>query len=68
MLVRVVKMHFTPSFIEEFKTLLDQLKSQISSFEGCNGVQLLQHETQPELFFTISNWQSVEHLESYRNS
>ncbi|MFI5453247.1 putative quinol monooxygenase [Pedobacter sp. UC225_61] len=40
----------------------------MSSFEGCNGVQLLQHQTQPELFFTISNWQSVEHLESYRNS
>lgn len=33
MLVRVVKMHFTPSFIEEFKTLFDQLKSQISNFK-----------------------------------
>ncbi|MFD0941189.1 putative quinol monooxygenase [Pedobacter boryungensis] len=68
MLVRVVKMHFTPSFVEEFKILFNQVKPLISGFEGCNGVQLLQHESQPELFFTISNWQSAEHLELYRNS
>ncbi|MBB2145041.1 antibiotic biosynthesis monooxygenase [Pedobacter sp. LMG 31464] len=68
MLVRVVKMHFTPSFVSEFKTLFNQVKPLISSFEGCNSVQLLQHETQPEIFFTISNWQSAEHLESYRKS
>lgn len=68
MLVRVVKMHFTPSFVAEFKVLFNKVKSQISSFEGCNGVQLLQHETQPEIFFTISNWQSAEHLEHYRTS
>lgn len=68
MLVRVVKMHFTPSFVAEFKILFSQVKSQISGFEGCNGVQLLQHETQPELFFTISNWQSAEYLENYRKS
>jgi len=68
MLVRVVKMHFTPSFTEEFKTLFGQVKPQISSFAGCISVQLLQHDSQPELFFTISTWQSAEHLEGYRSS
>lgn len=68
MLVRVVKMHFSPDFIEEFKTLFLAVKSKIAAFEGCNGVKLLQHETDQQVFFTISNWQSAEHLEQYRQS
>ena len=54
MLVRVVKMHFAPHFIKEFKLLFDATKPKIASFEGCSGVKLLQHETDEQLFFTIS--------------
>ncbi|KQC01083.1 putative quinol monooxygenase [Pedobacter sp. Hv1] len=68
MLVRVVKMHFSPDFIEEFKALFLVVKSKIAAFEGCNDVKLLQHETDAQVFFTISNWQSAEHLEQYRQS
>ncbi|TKC10324.1 antibiotic biosynthesis monooxygenase [Pedobacter polaris] len=68
MLVRIVKMHFTPSFIEDFKVLFNGVKSKISNFEGCKSVQLLQHESDPGIFFTISNWQSAEDLDNYRKS
>lgn len=68
MLVRIVKMHFSPDFVEEFKVLFNKVKPEISRFEGCNHVKLLQHETDSKIFFTISNWQSAEHLEQYRQS
>lgn len=68
MLVRVVKMHFAPHFIEEFKSLFNATKPKIANFEGCSGVKLLQHETDDLLFFTISYWDSAAHLERYRQS
>lgn len=68
MLTRIVKMQFNLDFIEEFKILFKSVNSKISNYDGCIGVKLLQHETEPTIFFTISNWQSVQHLDSYRNS
>ncbi|WP_199141016.1 putative quinol monooxygenase [Pedobacter sp. ASV12] len=68
MLVRVVKMHFEPGFIDDFKTLFSGVKSKIKASEGCEEVKLLQHESEPSIFFTISYWQSAYHLEKYRNS
>lgn len=67
-LVRVVKMHFNPDFIEDFKTLFNHTKSKIKAFEGCTDVKLFQHETDPSIFFTISNWDSAAHLAAYRQS
>ena len=68
MLVRVVKMQFNSDFIAEFKILFEAVNEKIASFEGCTGVKLLQHETEQNIFFTISNWESAQHLENYRNS
>ena len=68
MLVRIVKMQFNAEFIEDFKTLFKAVNERIARFDGCTGVKLLQHETEFNIFFTISNWKSATHLENYRNS
>ena len=68
MLVRVVKMQFNINYIEEFKNLFNTLKPLIANFEGCNEVKLLQYETEPTIFFTISKWQNADALENYRKS
>ena len=68
MIVRIVKMHFAAAYVDEFKTLFSNIKLLISNFEGCNGVKLLQDETDSTLFFTISKWKSAAHLENYRKS
>lgn len=68
MLVRVVKIQFALIFIDDFKILFDSVKPLILNAEGCLSVQLLQHETDLSIFFTISNWQSAEDLENYRKS
>ncbi|RZL43966.1 MAG: antibiotic biosynthesis monooxygenase [Pedobacter sp.] len=68
MIVRIVKMEFDPAFIEVFKLLFNKVKPMISNFEGCSEVQLLQHENDFNIFFTISKWQSAADLENYRQS
>jgi heme-degrading monooxygenase HmoA len=68
MLTRVVKMQFNPSFIEEFKSVFKLVQSKIEQSEGCTGVKLLQDEKDSSIFFTISNWESENALEVYRNS
>lgn len=68
MLVRVVKMHFNAGFIDDFKELFSAVKSKIKAAEGCQDVKIPQHESEPAIFFTISYWQSADHLEKYRTS
>lgn len=68
MLTRVVKMQFDTNFIADFKILFKTVNEKIANFEGCTGVKLLQHEADPSIFFTISNWESSTHLDHYRNS
>lgn len=68
MIVRIVKMKFKPEFIQEFKILFKVVNEKIAGFEGCTTVKLLQHDTDKTIFFTISNWESAQHLDNYRNS
>lgn len=68
MITRIVKMKFKESEKESFKTLFYQTKPLILSFPGCNNVKLLQDRLFPNIIFTLSNWNTHEDLESYRNS
>lgn len=68
MITRMVKLEFSEAFIEDFKQLFTQVNIKISSFEGCMGVNLLQHETEKNVFFTVSKWENADALENYRQS
>ena len=68
MLLRIVRMEFMPERVNDFLQLFTATRSKIASFEGCTGVQLLNDTQSANVFFTYSNWESEQHLESYRNS
>jgi heme-degrading monooxygenase HmoA len=68
MLIRIVKMHFNPAFVSEFRTVFKSVQPKIESFDGCSTVQLLQDQNDPEIFFTISHWKDEQHLNAYRES
>lgn len=61
-------MHFSADFVAEFKILFQSLQTKIAAFEGCQSVQLLQDESNPELLFTISKWSNATQLDNYRQS
>lgn len=68
MLVRIIKMTFKPEHTNQFQDTFSERKHLIAGFEGCNKVELMRDITNPNIFFTISEWQSEQHLNLYRHS
>ena len=69
MIKRIVKMTFREEGVQSF---LDDVfapsKSAIRAFPGCRHMELLRHQTQPNVLFTLSLWDGPEALENYRQS
>ena len=57
-----------PGEEDQFKTIFNDSKSKILSFEGCTEVELLQDIHNSNIFFTYSIWNDLEQLNEYRNS
>ena len=68
MFVRIVKMSFEPSKIEEFLANFDNKKQYIRNFKGCNFLELYRDKQQTNIFFTYSFWNTEADLEHYRHS
>lgn len=68
MIIRIVKMTFQEERVRDFLTNFYNHKQQIRDFEGCEHLELLQQEAQPNVFFTYSWWRHEDDLENYRHS
>lgn len=68
MILRIVKMTFQPEKVNTFRTLFEETKHQIRSFEGCQHLELWQDTNDPRIFFTYSIWEKQDNLTKYRNS
>ena len=68
MLVRIVKLSFELSKIEEFLTNFETNKEKIRNFEGCNFLELYRDQNRTNIFFTYSYWDSEADLDNYRHS
>ena len=54
--------------IQSFKQIFAESAALIQSFEGCSEVKLMQDISNKNIFFTLSKWQTEEHLHIYRSS
>ena len=68
MLKRMVKMTFQKDRIADFLAIFEGSKHLIRNFPGCQHLELLRLEDQPEVMFTFSIWDGPEALEAYRQS
>jgi len=68
MITRLVRLTFIPDKVGEFRAVFEESKHLIRSSQGCHGVRLMRDTEQPHVFFTISEWESAEHLDRYRHS
>ncbi len=68
MLVRIVKMSFEPTRIEEFLANFELNKAKIRNFEGCALLELYRDQNNTNIFFTYSYWNSEADLNAYRQS
>ena len=68
MITRLVKLTLDPSKEDEFTALFEENKSRISGSEGCVEVSLHKDVSNPGVLFTISRWETEQHLNDYRES
>jgi (4S)-4-hydroxy-5-phosphonooxypentane-2,3-dione isomerase len=68
MITRIVKLTFDPTKVSEFLSFLEEFKTQIRNFPGCEMLEFLQEVNKPNVIMTHSQWQSEKDLEDYRNS
>ncbi|MDQ0106581.1 quinol monooxygenase YgiN [Chitinophaga terrae (ex Kim and Jung 2007)] len=68
MINRIVKMEFQPDKVTEFRELFAQQQTLIRNFPGCLHLELWEHESSGNTWFTFSQWTSEEALENYRQS
>jgi hypothetical protein len=69
MIKRIVKLTFRPDAVEEFlHEVFEPSKARIRAFPGCQRMELLRQTSQPNVLFTLSQWDSEEALEQYRHS
>ncbi len=67
-ITRVVKLTLKPEFIDAFKQIFEGHNAGIALFDGCLELNAYQDNRQPEIFFTISKWESEAMLDNYRFS
>ena len=67
-MIRIVKMTFDPTKVDEFLSNFEQIKAQIRAFEGVEHLELLNDRTHSNIYFTYSIWKGEECLEKYRCS
>ncbi|MBK8847208.1 MAG: antibiotic biosynthesis monooxygenase [Bacteroidetes bacterium] len=68
MIVRVVKLTIQPQLLTQFLDIYLQSQENIKHFEGCVELNVFHDYEKPNILFTISKWEHVNHLEAYRNS
>lgn len=67
-ILRIVRLSFEKDNVDDFIKIFINTKNQIRSFKGCKHLELLKDSNQPNVFFTLSKWESEEALEYYRRS
>lgn len=69
MIKRIVKMTFRPEEVESFlQNVFEHSKDHIRAFPGCRHMELLRQVGHHNVLFTLSYWDSPDHLEAYRRS
>ena len=69
MVKRIVHMKLLPGAEARFLEIFEGIKQEIRSQSGCLGLELLRSSNDSETsFWTISLWQTVDDLETYRAS
>jgi len=68
MIIRIVKMTFEPTKVNEFLEIFNSSKQYIRNYKGCSHLELLNDINSHTIFFTYSYWNTENDLNNYRNS
>lgn len=61
-------MVFHEQNVQEFLEIFNSSKLKIRNFDGCHHLELMRDVMHGNVFYTLSQWESSEALENYRQS
>lgn len=67
-MIRIVRLELKPENCSEFEAFFEKIKDTIASMPGCNGVKLYKDADMNNVYYTHSDWDSVDALNAYRDS
>jgi quinol monooxygenase YgiN len=67
-ITRIVRLSFAEENTKVFEAIFEATKNSIRTFEGCQHLELHRDVNHPNVYYTLSWWQSAESLEAYRQS
>lgn len=67
-MIRIVRLELKPENCSEFEVFFEKTKDTIASMPGCNGVKLYKDADLNNVYYTHSDWDSVDALNAYRDS
>lgn len=68
MLIRIVRMTFSPAQVPAFQALFAETADLIRQQPGCRFLELWQDASEPTIFCTHSHWDDQTTLDDYRRS
>jgi (4S)-4-hydroxy-5-phosphonooxypentane-2,3-dione isomerase len=68
MITRIVRLSFKKEYVVDFINAFNASKIQIASFPGCKKLKLFKDFSDDTIFYTHSEWNSMDDLENYRKS
>ncbi len=68
MIKRIVRLTFREDGVDTFLSNFQKVKTEIRNQPGCLRLELQRQKDDTNVFFTISIWESENHLNAYRNS
>jgi quinol monooxygenase YgiN len=68
MITRIVRLTLKEEKVLDFENFVMPKMELINSFEGCINVRIFKDHELPNVFYTISEWESEENLNNYRKS
>ena len=68
MLIRIVRLSFSPETVAEFLDQFDESAPEIRQFPGCQHLELWRDADTPHVCTTYSHWDDAGALDRYRNS
>jgi hypothetical protein len=61
-------MEFKPGHVQDFLRQFERVRPLIRGYPGVRSLELHRDTSQPNVFYTYSEWDSEEALETYRQS
>ena len=61
----ILELHVKPDLTEQVKAGFKDLLPDTRTFAGCEGIQVLQNQEQPDMLLVLEQWASREHFDAY---